>query len=142
MCMRCVLDTNILVSALRSRNGASFQVIQRVGSGLFTPCVSTPLVLEYEEVLLRVAPDLGLTEQDIQDFLDYFIDKSIRVKCHYTWRPFLPDPDDEHVLELAVAAGAEGIVTWNKKDFANVEKRFGIAVITARELLIRLENTS
>jgi len=137
--MRFVLDTNVLVSALRSRNGTSFQVIERVGKGLFAPCVSTPLVLEYEDVLLRVAPDLGFAAEDIQNFLDYFIANSIRVKCHYTWRPFLPDPDDEHILELAVAAVAAGIVTWNKKDFIDVEKRFGISVMNPRELLNILE---
>ena len=137
-----VLDTNILVSALRSRNGASFQVIERVGRDLFTPCVSTTLVLEYEDVLLRTAPDLGLSAEDIQDFLDYFIACSMRVKCRYTWRPFLPDPDDEHILELAVAAGAAGIVTFNKKDFMDVEKQFGISVISPGELLNILEKSS
>jgi putative PIN family toxin of toxin-antitoxin system len=136
---KVVLDTNVLVSALRSRKGASFQIVERVGKGFFLPCVSTPLVLEYEDVLLRAAPELGYTAEDVQNFVDFIVESSEQVKSHYYWRPFLSDPGDEHVLELAVAAGAYGIITYNKRDFAGVEDRFNIKIINAHELLQKLE---
>ncbi len=139
--LKVVIDTNVLVSSLRSRKGASFQVIQRIGKGIFLPCISTPLTLEYEDVLLRIAPEFGYTTEEVQDFVDFIVESSEHVKSHYHWRPFLSDPGDEHVLELAVGANAYGIVTYNKRDFAGVEDHFGIQIINAYELLQKLEIT-
>ena len=66
--MRIVLDTNVLVSALRSQRGASFQLLQQLGTLLFRPIISPPLCLEYEDVLRRPGLIPGVTEQDIGDF--------------------------------------------------------------------------
>lgn len=96
--------------------------------------MSVPLVLEYEEVLRSGRHALGLTNADVSDFLDYVCTTAHLHDIHFLWRPLLKDPDDEMVLELAVGAGCSHIVTYNKGDFAGVEK-FGIEVITAKELL-------
>ena len=66
-----VMDTNVLVSALHSRLGASFRVLSLVGGDLFQLNVSVPLVLEYEEAAKRIAKEVGLTYADVDDVLDY-----------------------------------------------------------------------
>jgi putative PIN family toxin of toxin-antitoxin system len=130
-----VIDTNVLAAAMRSRNGASFVLLKAIGTGLFRHAVSTAVALEYEDVLLRQAEALGYTEADVARVIDYVIGSAILVPIHYRWRPFLRDPSDECLLELAVAAGAEAIVTYNKKDFRDVESTFGIRIETALEFL-------
>jgi len=129
-----VLDTNVIYSGLRSRRGASFKLLSLLGSGRFEIHLSVPLVLEYEEVLQDQKHDLELTEADITDFIDYLCQIGGRHEIHFLWRPRLKDPDDEMILELAVEAGCEYIVTYNKDDFPGVEK-FGIELVTAQELL-------
>jgi len=114
---RIVLDTNVLVAALRSNRGASFRLVSELGSGRFEVCVSVPLVLEYEAVLVRQARSLGLTRRDISDVLDYVCSVARRQAIFFLWRPRLRDPGDDMVLEAAVAAGARYIVTFNKRDF-------------------------
>ena len=71
--MRVVIDTNVLLSSLLSRRGASFRVVQNLGSPQFQPVISPPLCLEYEDVLRRPGLLTGYTPQDIDDFLDYFL---------------------------------------------------------------------
>jgi predicted nucleic acid-binding protein len=129
------IDTNVLAAAMRSRNGASFALFKAIGTGLFRHAVSTAVDLEYEDVLLRQAEALGYTEADVVSVIDYIIGSAILVPIHYRWRPFLRDPSDECLLELAVAAGAGAIVTYNKKDFRDVESKFGIRIQTALEFL-------
>jgi len=96
--------------------------------------VSVPLVLEYEAVLRRHAAELGLSEADVNDALDYICSISEERQIHYLWRPTLSDPNDEFVLELAVEAGCRYIVTHNVADFRGAE-RFGLAVVTPKQLL-------
>ena len=129
-----VLDTNILVSALRSRRGASFRLLSLLGSGRFEINLSVPLLFEYEDVLTRLQGDLRLSGQDIDDLLNYICSIANHHEVYFLWRPTLKDPKDEMVLELAVTAGCRHIVTYNKRDFAGVE-RFGIEVIDAKEFL-------
>jgi len=133
-----VLDTNVLVSALRSGRGASFRLVYGLGRDLYVPCLSTAVVLEYEDVLLRQAPRLGYTSEDVRDFVDFVVSASRCVPIHFRWRPFLHDAGDECFLELAVAAGATAIVTYNKRDFRGVPEQFGIKVLDAREFLISI----
>lgn len=129
-----VLDTNVLYSGLRSRRGASFQVLSLLGEDAFSVHVSVPLVLEYEEVLMRRRGDLGLTANDVTDVIDYVCSVAGLHEIHFLWRPRLRDPDDEMVLELAVTAGCDAIVTFNKRDFPGVET-FGLTLLTPHELL-------
>ncbi len=135
---RLVLDTNVLISALRSRNGASFEVLSRVGRGQFDIVLSVPLVLEYEEVAKRLARSLGLKNAVVDDILDYLCQVGMLRGIFFLWRPFLKDPLDDMVLEAAVEGECDFIVTHNVKDFVGVEK-FGLEVLRPGEFLRRLE---
>jgi putative PIN family toxin of toxin-antitoxin system len=128
-----VLDTNVLVTALRSRRGASYQLIRLIGTGVFRINVSVALALEYEEVLKRAGLIPRLTVADIDTFLDYIFHSSNLVPSVKAMRPSLPDPDDELVLDLAAQRGAT-ILTYNKRDFAGSAKR-GVGVLTPAEFL-------
>ena len=130
-----VLDTNVFVSALRSSQGASFLLLSLVGrSTAFEINLSVPLVLEYEDVAKRQARSLGLTHEDIDDVLDYLCAVANRREIFFLWRPFLRDPSDDMVLELAVEAECEAILTYNQRDFAGVEQ-FGVRVLTPKAFL-------
>jgi predicted nucleic acid-binding protein len=134
---RVVLDTNVLVAAVRSRQGASFEVLSRVGTGMFEVAVSVPLVLEYEDALLRHVAATSLTESDIRDLLDYVCSVASHQEVFFLWRPFLRDVADDMIVALAVAAGCEIIVTHNVRDFRGAE-RFAIRVITPAQFLQEL----
>ncbi|VAW32656.1 hypothetical protein MNBD_CHLOROFLEXI01-1934 [hydrothermal vent metagenome] len=132
---KIVIDTNVVISAQRSQRGASAKLISLIGTGLFDFHVSIPLILEYEEVLTRYKTSLGLNQSDVEDLVDAFCALSIRQnKIHFRWRPFLPDPKDEFILDLAVVAQCDYIVTYNRKDFVGVEK-FGINILDAKAFL-------
>ncbi len=131
---RIVIDTNVFVSALRSRRGASFRLLMSLDSKQFNVSVSIPLILEYEDAGKRLGREFGLASKDIEDILDYVCSVADHRDIHFLWRPILKDPKDDHVLELAVEASAEFIVTYNKRDFVGVEK-FGIQAVTPREFL-------
>ncbi len=130
-----VLDTNVLVSALKSSRGASYRLLSLVEHDLFTVHLSTTLVTEYEAVLKRGIT--ALTAEEIDDVVDFVCSRAVRDKIFYLWRPVLKDPGDDFVLELAVKADAT-IVTWNVSDFKRAA-RFGVAVLTPREFLLSLE---
>ena len=104
------------------------------GTGRFDLHVSVPLVLEYEEVLLRQELQLGLTSQDVDDLLDAICALAEHHKIYFLWRPFLRDEKDEMLLELAVASSCDYLVTYNKRDLRGAEK-FRIRVVDAREFL-------
>lgn len=128
-----VLDTNVVVSALRSQRGASFQVLTAVGGESFDIAISVPIVLEYEAALVaQRAP--GITERDVRIALDYLCEVGLEQQVFFLWRPTLRDPNDDMVLELAVAAGCSAIVTYNIRDFRGTE-RFGIEVWSPADLL-------
>jgi predicted nucleic acid-binding protein len=127
-----VLDTNVLVAAIRSQRGASFRVLEQVGAGLFDIVVSVPLVLEYEDAMLRRRG--GLSARQVGDILDYVCRVARRQSIFYLWRPLLRDPKDDMVAEVAVAAGAEAVVTHNRRDFKGIES-FGIRVDSPQEFL-------
>jgi putative PIN family toxin of toxin-antitoxin system len=131
--MKIVIDTNVLVAALRSRRGASFKLVSFLPTDKFSIFNSVPLVLEYEDALMRLESP-AITEQDIRDFVDFLCEIGHHQEIFFLWRPFLPDPSDDHVLEVAVAAGCDAIVTYNKRDFEGIE-RFGLRILDPRELL-------
>ena len=132
--MRVVLDTCILFSALRSSAGASYRVLSALPKKRFTPVVSTPLFFEYEEVLCRPRQFPHLSRQDVDDFLDYFASMSEFQRVDFLWRPFLSDPDDDLVLEVAVAGRVDAIVTYNLKDFQGCD-RLGMRTITPQRFI-------
>lgn len=133
-----VLDTNVLVSALKSQQGASFRLLSQVGNGQFRLHLSVPLVVEYEAVLKRGG--LALSDAQVDDVIDYLCAQAIHHKIFYLWRPKLKDPDDDFVLELSVKARAT-IVTWNVGDFRNA-RNLGVSVVTPREFLASMEGRS
>ena len=114
---RVVLDTNVVVAGLRSRRGTAFRLLTEVGKGKFEIALSVPLVLEYEDGLLRHASATGLSRRDVDAVLDYFCSVAHLQTIFFLWRPLLPDPKDDLVLELAVAAGCRTVVTYNVRDF-------------------------
>lgn len=130
-----VLDTNVLVAALKSSRGTSFRLLALLEQDLFTVHVSTPLVTEYEAVLKRGIT--VLSAEEIDDVVDFICSKAVLNKIFYLWRPQLKDPGDDFVLELAVKANAT-IVTWNTADFKYATK-FGINVMTPRDFFTSLE---
>jgi putative PIN family toxin of toxin-antitoxin system len=132
-----VIDTNVFISGLRSRRGASFKLLSMLGEGAFDISVSVPLVLEYETIARRQARALGLDSETIDDILDYLCQVALRREIFFLWRPFLKDPKDDLVLELAVESECEFIITYNRRDFAGTEK-FGIKVLTPKEFLKKL----
>jgi putative PIN family toxin of toxin-antitoxin system len=136
---RIVIDTNVLIAALRSRNGASYQVIKRIGQGLFDLVLSVPLVLEYEDVAKRSSRSIGLRHSDVDDILDYLCQIGEHREIFFLWRPFLKDPKDDMVLEVAVESRSDFIVTHNIKDFGGIGK-FGLEAIRPGAFLRKLEN--
>ena len=136
--MRCAaIDTSVLVAAIRSRRGASFEVLSRVGTGAFDIAVSVPLVLEYEDALLRHASASGLVASDVHDLMDYVCSVAVRQEIFFLWRPLLKDPKDDMVAELAVAAGCDAVVTHNVRDFVGIEN-FGLALLPPGTFLKQL----
>lgn len=129
-----VIDTCVLVSALKSKFGASFKVLSLVRRAKFKIHLSTALVLEYEDVLKRPELKLNLTIADIDKLLDIICLLGQRQDIFYQWRPLLKDEKDNFVGELAVNAQVDAIVTHNIKDFQNI-KNFGIKVVTPQEFL-------
>lgn len=126
---RVVLDTNVLVAGLRSRRGASYRLLSIVGTGQFEHIVSVALLFEYEATLLRPDLKIPLPRRAIMDVLDYLCATAVRQQIYFLWRPVLPDPSDDLVLEVAAHGGCDRIVTFNQQDFVGSE-RFGIRVET------------
>jgi putative PIN family toxin of toxin-antitoxin system len=131
---RVVIDTNVFVSALLSRRGASYGLLTFLDKGVFQFSLSVPLVVEYEDAAKRVLPQTILTEEDLDSILDYICQIGDKHQIYYLWRPFLRDPRDDMILELAVAAECDTIITFNIKDFAGVEA-FGLEVLTPTNFL-------
>jgi len=126
---QAVLDTNMLVSALRSKRGAAHRPL---GDARWQVFISVALILEYEAVALRHCASLGIRTSVAKDIVDVLCAVGRQSPIHFRWRPLLPDPEDEFIL--AVAGQCQFIVTHNKRDFEGVEQ-FGIRAVTPREFL-------
>jgi len=133
--IRLVIDTNVLVAATRNRLGPSFALVQAIRYGHVTMCCSPALFLEYEDVLKRAQQRdaSGLSLADIDAILNELAGIVAAVSTHYQWRPQLRDPSDEMVLEVAVNAGADAIVTYNQRDFGPA-KLFGVPVLNPEQV--------
>ncbi len=133
--VQVVLDTNILVAGLRSQRGASFRLLSLVGADpRFEINVSVPLVLEYESALKRPGTVPALTSEEVDTVLDYLCSVAHHREIYFLWRPALRDPKDDMVLEVAVEASCEFVVTHNPRDFKGIE-RFGVGAVTPSEFL-------
>ncbi len=129
-----VIDTNVIVAGLRSRNGASSRLLSLIGTKRFVLHLSVPLVLEYEAVLYGFIETTSISAQVADDLIDALCALGVHHDIHYLWRPYLSDPDDEMILELAIASQSDYVLTYNKRDMKNIEQ-LGIAVITPKEFL-------
>ena len=134
---RVVIDTSVVVSALRSRLGAGNAVLRLVANRLLVPLATPPLFLEYEDVLKRPEHRLvhGLTLEQVDEFLAEVAALIEPVELHFRWRPQVHDPGDEMVLEAAINGDADAIVTYNVKDFASAGHRFSLAILRPADLL-------
>ena len=140
--MRVVFDTNVLVAAARSRDGASFALVNLVPSGKFELCLSVGLYTEWQSGLTRgenLPP--GRTPENVVNYLRYLASNAVLQEIHFLWRPFLEDPDDNMLLELAFAADCRYIVTHNVQDFRGSEQ-LGVAVVSPRDFLAVLRSNS
>jgi putative PIN family toxin of toxin-antitoxin system len=135
--MKCVLDTDVLVAALRSTTGASREILYMVGRRELTVLASVPLMIEYEAVLKR--PEhlqaANLTSQQIDTLIDTLVSLFVPVTPYFLWRPQMRDPNDEMVLEAAVNGQANAIVTFNTRHFRLAASRFGIKTLKPGEFL-------
>ena len=134
--MRVVLDTSVLVAAWRSRLGASFELVQAAGRGAFEIAVSVSLVAEYESALLRHLSG-SQRPRHARDLVDQLCAVAIKQKIFFLWRPLLPDPNDDMVVEVAVASQADAIVTHNLRDFA-AAAQLGVPVLAPGPFLNQL----
>ena len=139
---RVVLDTDIIVTALRSATGGSNAVLREAAHGRLTPLVTPALFLEYEAVLKRPEQRLahGLGLRDIDHFLAALASGCEAVEVSFQWRPQLSDPNDEMVLETAVNGRADALITHNVRDFAKGAARFGLRVLRPGDLLKELRS--
>jgi predicted nucleic acid-binding protein len=102
-----VLDTNVLVATMRSKQGASYRLLDQLGDDRWRPNVTVAIVLEYEAVLKRNCGDFGLTEEDIDDVVDAICSRAGLHRLYFRWRPVASDPDDDLVLEGAIASRSD-----------------------------------
>lgn len=138
--MRIVLDTDVIVAALRSPGGASAAVLKAVRRGKLTLLASVPLFIEYEAVCMRAehrhAAQLSIAE--VRVFLDTLAAIVEPITTYYLWRPKLRDPTDEMVLEAAVNGSADVLASFNARHFGPTPAEFGIQLLTPSETLRRI----
>ncbi len=132
---KVVIDTNVIIAALRSQQGASYRLLMLLGDNRFNNVISVPLFLEYESVAKRLTDSHGLSNEVIDNVLDYLCQVStFRREIYYLWRPFLKDSGDDMVLEVAVPAECSHIITFNQADFSGSET-FGVRTIKPKPFL-------
>ena len=135
--LRLTIDTNVLASAFRSRSGASFALIGLARRQRVRMLATPPLFLEYEAVLKR--PEQlavsGLSPAEVDTALDALAALIEPIEAHLSWRPQLDDPDDEMVLEAAVTAAPNALVTYNVAHFRTAAPRFGVRLARPVDIL-------
>ena len=141
MRVRWVLDTNVIMAAMRSPTGASAGILRLARQHKVVTLANVALALEYEALCLMDAHwrPAGLTFDEAGVFVDAVIAMITPVESHFMWRPQLRDPADEFVLDAAVNGRADGIVTFNVRDFADAPARFGISLYTPSEAFRSIE---
>lgn len=131
---KVVIDTNVFISALRSRRGASFKLLFETSKDKYESNISPALIFEYESIAKRNLNNLKIGEEHINAILDMICKTSNKCELFFLWRPQLKDPKDDHILELAIESQSDYIITYNKKDFKGIDK-FGIEALTPKEYL-------
>jgi putative PIN family toxin of toxin-antitoxin system len=138
--VRIVLDTDVVVAAMRSPAGASAAIVGAARRKKATLLLSVPLAIEYEAVCRRPEHRIqaGLSDRLVEIFLNAVIAMAEPVHTHFLWRPQLRDPNDEMVLEVAVNGCADALVTFNVRDYGTAPCQFGVEVLLPREAIARI----
>ena len=139
--MNVVIDTNVWISALISKDGFSRDIIRLALNNKISPQISTSLFLEYETVMKRQKiQDLSsLTPEEQNELFQAFLSTCKWNEIFYLWRPNLNDKDDDFLIELAVASNSKIIITENKKDLISGELKFDFEILTPKEFLERIK---
>jgi putative PIN family toxin of toxin-antitoxin system len=142
--MRLVVDTAVMVAAIRSDAGASRRLLVAGLEARFTMLASVPLLIEYQAVMSRREHLTAsrLSAVDVEGLLDAVAAVVEPVLLDFLWRPVLPDPDDDMVLEIGVNGQADAIVTFNRRHFVMVTRQFGLGVLSPADAMKRLEKGS
>lgn len=140
--MTIILDTNVLVAAVRSPGGAAAEIMRRILQGKIKTVASVPLFMEYEAVLLRPVhlKAARVSSADVSNLLDVLAGVVVPIEVFYLWRPQLKDANDDMVLEAAVSGQADAIVTFNTRDFLPSAEKFHLKVITPGDFLKELRD--
>lgn len=140
--VKVVLDTDVVVAAMRSPTGASAALLRAARRGELIILLSVALALEYESVCRQAEHQLAssLSDEDIEAFVTTLIAMGEPVNIYFLWRPQLRDPGDEMVLETAVNGGADALITFNVRDYGVVPSRFGVEVLLPREAIRRVKS--
>lgn len=138
--VRFVLDTDVVVAAMRSPTGASAAIVRAARQKKVTLLLSVPLAVEYEAICRRPEHRIesGLSDELVEVFLTAVIAMGEPVLTHFLWRPQLRDPNDEMVLEAAVNGRANAVVTFNVRDYGTAPSLFGMDVLLPREAIARI----
>ncbi len=131
---RVILDTNVILAAMRSQTGASHRLLLTIGHPKWLSVMTPALMYEYEDVARRPGNAPDLSSQDITDILDLIYQQSHRQMVWFSWRPLSPDPGDDAILEAAIAGGCDFVVSFNERHL-RAARDFGIEVLKPAALL-------
>ncbi len=135
-----MLDTDVVVAAMRSPAGASAAILRSIRRGEATLLLSVPLAMEYEAICQQGEHrfSAGLSQAQLDIFVTAVIAMAEPVRTHFLWRPQLRDPGDEMVLEAAVNGRADALVTFNRRDYGEAPNRFGVELLLPRIAIGRI----
>ena len=135
-----MLDTDVVVAAMRSPRGASAAILGEARLGRVALALTVALALEYEAVCMRPEHRMaaGLSRPQAVVFVNAVMAMAEPVETHYRWRPQLRDPADEMVLEAAINGRAEALVTFNYRDYGDAPEQFGIELLLPRDAIRRI----
>ena len=138
--MKLVLDSDVIVAAIRSSRGASAELLRQARQGRFRLVVSVPLVLEYEAVATRPEHLAAgeISHEEAQILIDAIVGLSEWTRVYYLYRPMLRDPADEMVLEAALNSGADAVVTFNLRDYGTAPAAFNLGCWLPRDALEKI----
>jgi predicted nucleic acid-binding protein len=131
---RVILDTNVVLAAMRSQTGASHRLLSTIGHPHWQSVITPALMYEYEAVARRPGAASGLSPQDITNILDMIYLESQRQFVWFSWRPLSPDPGDDAILEAAIAGRCDYVVSFNERHL-RMARGFGIEVLKPMDLL-------
>lgn len=135
--VRVVLDTSVIITALRSSMGAAAEVIRLAFRRELTPLMDYKLACEYRNVALRPEQLHGTGKSQVETaaILDALEAIAEPVYVAFQHRPLSPDVDDDMVLDVAINGNANAIVTNNTRHFREAAERFGVNLLVPAELL-------